>query len=162
MTKPLAGAAARAPRLDISQPLWLGISVIVLFFVLGIGGAALAPIDKGVGLPGTIIVESKVKPAAHVRGGLVEKVHVVEGQEVEEGDIIVTLDTDNLQQQVTALRAQAVAAERQLMLAREESATVDDLEQRKLAAKSKALSLQRMVAEIEKEVAGVQIGRAHV
>lgn len=156
MTKPVAACEAPTPRLDISQPVWLGLAVILLFFVLGIGGAALAPIDKGVGLPGTIIVESKVKPAAHVRGGLVEKVHVVEGQEVEEGDIIVTLDTDNLDQQVIALHAQAAAAEKQLMLARQESATIDDLEQRKLAAKSKALSLQRMVAEIEKEVAGLR------
>ena len=33
--------------------------------------AALAPLDKGVGMPGTVIVESKVKPVQHPRGGSV-------------------------------------------------------------------------------------------
>ena len=121
MSQSEAAKAAVVPRLDISQPLRLGVLVITLFFVLGIGGAAFAPIDKGVGLPGTIIVESKVKPAAHLRGGLVHAVHVVEGQEVKEGDVIVTLDTDILDQQMIALRAQASAAERQLDLARQVS-----------------------------------------
>ncbi|MGE0055041.1 MAG: HlyD family efflux transporter periplasmic adaptor subunit [Hyphomicrobium sp.] len=155
MSQSEAVKSAVVPRLDISLPLRLGILVITLFFVFGIGGAALAPIDKGVGLPGTIIVESKVKPAAHLAGGLVREVRVVEGQEVNEGDVIVTLNTDILDQQMIALRAQASAAERQLDLARQESATVDDLERRKLAATSKALALRRMVAEIEKEVASV-------
>lgn len=153
MTANTAAALKPAPRLDIRLPVAFGWSVILLFFVFGIGSAALAPIDKGVGLPGTIIVESKVKPVGHLRGGTVEKIHVTEGQTVEAGDMIISLETASHDQQITALKSQLTAAETQLALARQESQTIKELEERKLAAKSKALALQRMVAEIEKDVA---------
>lgn len=149
-----AALSTHIPRLDIRSPIALGVSVILLFFVFGIGGAAIAPIDKGVGLPGSIIVETKVKPVAHLRGGIVEKIHVTEGQDVAAGDLLVSLDSETVDQQIVSLKAQQAAAERQLALAREESETIEGLEQRKLAARSKALALQRMVAEIEKDVSG--------
>lgn len=151
-----AAAQSRAPRLDIRLPVAFGWSVILIFFGLGIGGAALAPIDKGVGLPGTIIVESKVKPVGHLRGGTVQTIHVAEGQSVAAGDLIISLESAAYDQQITALKSQLAAAETQLALARQESQTIKDLEERKLAAKSKALALQRMVAEIEKDVANFQ------
>lgn len=144
------------PRLDIRTPVRLGIAVIALFFVFGVGGAALAPIDKGVGMPGTVIVESKTKPVAHLRGGMVAQLHVTEGQDVEAGDLLITLDTQALDEQIASLKTQLVAAQRQLDLARQESDTIKDLEERKLAARSKTLALQRLVAEIEKDVAGYQ------
>jgi multidrug efflux pump subunit AcrA (membrane-fusion protein) len=149
-------AARHFPRLDIRTPTRLGLAVIALFFVFGIGGAALAPIDKGVGMPGTVIVESKTKPVAHLRGGMVDTVHVVEGQDVEAGDLIISLEKDTLDEQIASLKSQLVSAEKQLSLARQESDTIKDLEERKLAARSKTLALQRLVAEIEKDVAGYQ------
>lgn len=142
------------PRLDIRAPVRLGFAVIVLFFAFGIGGAAISPIDKGVGLPGTVIVETKTKPVAHLHGGTVDKIHVTEGQDVEAGDLLVTLESETLSQQIDALKTQRAASAKQLSLAREESETIRALEERKLAAKSKALALERMVAEIEKDVAG--------
>lgn len=144
------------PRLDIRTPVRLGIAVIALFFVAGAGGAALAPIDKGVGMPGTVIVESKSKPVAHLHGGMVAKVHVAEGQDVEAGDLLISLETQALDDQIAALRSQLTSAQKQLALAREEIETIKDLEERELAAKSKTLALQRLVAEIEKDVAGLE------
>ncbi len=155
--EPSSAAAQHVPRLDIRTPVRLGIAVLVMFFVFGVGGAALAPIDKGVGMPGTVIVESKTKPVAHLRGGMVAKLHVAEGQEVEAGELLVTLDTEALDEQISSLTSQLVSARKQLDLARQESATIQDLEERKLAAKSKTLALQRLVAEIEKDVAGYQL-----
>ncbi len=141
------------PRLDVRTPVGLGLVVIVLFFGFGLGAAALAPIDKGVSLPGTIIVESKVKPVAHPRGGVVDKIHVIEGQVVKEGQLLVSLETSTLDEQVTSLKAQSDAALKQLLLARQEAATITDLQMRSLASKSKVLALDRLVAEIEKDVA---------
>jgi multidrug efflux pump subunit AcrA (membrane-fusion protein) len=154
--EPSTAAAQHVPHLDIRTPVRLGIAVVIMFFVFGLGGAALAPIDKGVGMPGTVIVESKTKPVAHLRGGMVAQVHVVEGQDVEAGDLLVTLDTETLDEQISSLKSQLVSAQKQLDLARQESDTIKDLEQRKLAARSKTLALQRLVAEIEKDVAGYQ------
>jgi len=143
------------PKLDIRMPVRLGFLVIVIFFGAGVGGAAMAPIDKGVSLPGTIIVESKVKSVQHERGGTVGSIHVTEGQTVEAGDILVTLNTKSLAEQISALKAQADAAARQLDLARQEAETMMELQRRRLAARSKVLGLQRQVAEIEKEVAAL-------
>ncbi|MGD9785556.1 MAG: HlyD family efflux transporter periplasmic adaptor subunit [Hyphomicrobiaceae bacterium] len=143
------------PALDIRGPVIAGALVVVAFFGFGVGVAAVAPIDKGVGMPGTIIVESRVKPVQHERGGTVGAIHVAEGARVKEGDLIVTLDTRALEEQTTALRIQAGAVARQLSLARSEAETMADLLERKLAARSRVLSLQRQVAEIEKEAAGI-------
>jgi RND family efflux transporter MFP subunit len=154
-SSPATEPRRRAVRLDLRGPLILGFSTIVLFFGAGVGGAAYAPIDKGIGMPGTIIVESKVKPVQHQRGGLVGKVHVGEGQEVKAGDLLVSLDTTVVDEQIAALRTQAEAARKQLQLAKEEAATMTDLLERKLAAKSRVLALERSVAEIEKDIAGL-------
>lgn len=149
-------APARSmPRLELRGPLALGFGAILLFFGGGIGGAALVPIDKGIGMPGTIIVESKVKPVQHQKGGIVAEVHVREGQEVKAGDLLVTLSTQALDEQIAALKAQAEAGQRQLALAREEAQTMTELMNRKLAARSRVLALERSVAEIEKEAAAL-------
>lgn len=142
-------------KLDIRMPVYFGLFVIVVFFGAGICGAGLAPIDKGVSLPGTIIVESKVKAIQHERGGTVGAIHVVEGQTVAAGDALVTLDTKALDEQIAALKAQAQAALRQLDLAHQEANTMVELLNRKLASRSRVLGLQRQVAQIEKEVAAL-------
>jgi RND family efflux transporter MFP subunit len=153
-------AMVRAPsrrhaRLDIASPVMLGLMVVALFFGVGVGGAAYVPIDKGVGLSGTVIVESKVKPVQHQRGGVVKRNEVVEGQTVKAGELLMTLDTTALDEQLGALKAQAEAAARQLELVRQEAATMTDLLARKLAARSRVLALERQVAEVEKEAAGL-------
>jgi membrane fusion protein, protease secretion system len=143
------------PRLDIRLPLALGFLVLSVFAAAGFGTAAMAPLDKGVGMPGTVIVESKVKPVQHPRGGTVAEIHVADGQQVKAGDVLVTLDTSSIDEQIGALKAQADAARRQLELAQMETATFADLADRKLASKSRVLALQRQVAEVEKENAGI-------
>lgn len=132
-----------------------GLLVMLLFFGGGLGAASVAPIDKGIPLSGSIIVESKVQTVQHQKGGAVGKVHVDEGQMVAIGQLLVSLDTQALDQQIAAMKAQAVAAAKQLDLIRQEAVTMSDLAERKLAARSKVLALERQVAEVEKEVAGL-------
>lgn len=143
------------PRLNIRGPMCCGMLVAALFFGGGIGGAAVAPIDKGISLSGNIIVEHKVQAIQHQKGGPVGRVHIAEGQDVIIGQVLVTLDTQALDQQITALKSQAQSAARQLDLIRQEAVTMTDLADRKLAARSKVLSLERQVAEVEKETAGL-------
>ena len=152
----LPGTTRDARRaLDVRAPMWAGLAVIVAFFGFGVGTAAIAPIDKGIGMPGTIIVESRVKPIQHELGGTVAKIHVSEGQKVSAGDLIATLEISGLSEQHTALEAQQVAAKRQLMLTVQEAETMRDLFARKLASRSRLLATERQVAEIEKEVAAI-------
>lgn len=145
----------RIPRLEIGGPVRAGSIVVLAFFGFGVGTAAMAPIDNGVGMPGTIIVESRVKPVQHERGGTVAAVLVAEGQKVAAGDVIARLDTASLHAQLTALEAQGDAARRQLALAKQEAHTMSELLDRKLASRSRVLGLERQVAEIEKEAAGL-------
>jgi len=147
---------AASPYLDVRGPVWLALGVLALFLGGGVGGAALLTIDRGVSLSGSIIVETKVKAVQHQRGGIIGELHVREGQDVTAGQVLVTLDTQALDEQIAALRAQAHAAHRQLDLARQEAATMSDLLERKLAARSRVLALERQVAELDKEVAGLQ------
>lgn len=148
--------AAAIPKLTITAPVLCGLLVIISFFGIGLSAAALAPIDRGVGLSGALVVESKVKSVQHERGGTIAAVHAAEGQRVSAGDLLVTFDTRALDEQIEALRLQEVAANRQLDLARQEAATMEDLLTRQLAARSKVLALQRQVAQIEKEVAALK------
>ncbi|KUO67791.1 MAG: hypothetical protein APF80_00690 [Alphaproteobacteria bacterium BRH_c36] len=145
----------RIPRLDIRAPMLFGLSIIVLFFGAGIGGAAIMPLDRGVGMPGKFIVETRVKPVQHERGGRIAAIHVAEGQEVAEGDTVVTFDTSALIEQIEALKTQAEASFRQLDLARQEASTMNDLLERKLTQRSRVLAIERQVAQIEKEVASI-------
>lgn len=144
------------PLLDIRGPAIAGILVIALFFGGGLGAASLAPIDKGIPLSGSIIVESRVQAVQHQKGGLVAQVHVAEGQQVTAGQLLISLDTHALDQQISALREQATAAAKQLDLIRQEAVTMADLADRRLAARSKVLSLERQVAEVEKETAALK------
>lgn len=146
---------ARKPRLDIRAPTLFGLSIIGLFFGAGIGGAAFVPLDRGVGMPGKFIVESKVKPVQHERGGRISAIHVTEGQNVTEGDLVATFETASLMEQIEALEAQSNATRRQLELARQEAATMNALLGRNLTQRSRVLALERQVAQIEKEAASV-------
>lgn len=63
--------------------------------------------------PGTVIVESQRKKIQHLDGGWVKAIHVVEGQKVQAGDILLELasgqvdaDFRRLQQRATFLQAQ--------------------------------------------------------
>ncbi|MBU2580300.1 MAG: HlyD family efflux transporter periplasmic adaptor subunit [Alphaproteobacteria bacterium] len=145
----------QAPHLDISGPVLFGLAVIAIFFGAGIGGAAIIPLERGVGMPGKFIVESKVKPVQHERGGRISAVHVVEGQKVSQGDLVVSFDTASLVEQIDALKAQSQATARQLDLARQEAATMNGLYERKLTQRSRVLAIERQVAQIEKEVASI-------
>ena len=159
MTLRQSGATARndrkTPRLDVGSPVRIGALIVFTFFGLGVGTAAVAPIDKGIGMPGTIIVETRVKQVQHEQGGTVSQVHVSEGQRVAAGDLIATMDTKSLSEQLRALTAQSEAAGRQLSLARQEASTMRDLLQRQLASRSRLLAIERQVAEIEKEIAAI-------
>ncbi len=70
------------------------IGLIVL--LLGLGGfllwAALAPLDEGVPTEGVVNIESNHRAVQHLTGGIISKILVREGQAVNAGDTLFTLD----------------------------------------------------------------------
>ena len=143
------------PRLDLRLPVVAGVLAVLAFCVAGLGGAAFVPIEKGVGTSGKIVSEAQTKPVAHLRGGSIADLNVADGQHVAMGDVLMTLDTQALQEQIGALKAQSEAAFHQLELVRAEAATVANLIERKLAQKSRLQQIEQQVQEVGKEAAGL-------
>ncbi|MFA0228988.1 biotin/lipoyl-binding protein, partial [Vibrio sp. 10N.261.45.A7] len=81
---------------------------IVLVTTLG-GFAAwayLTPLSSAAIAPGVIIVESKRKPIQHLEGGIVESVHVSDGDHVQKGDLLITLSHTQARASLLRLKAQ--------------------------------------------------------
>ncbi|CNI27689.1 HlyD family secretion protein [Yersinia massiliensis] len=75
--------------------------------------AGLAPLDKGIAVAGQIVVAENRKVIQPMQGGRIQQIHVAEGDEVVEGQLLITLDDtairshrDNLQQQYLNALAQ--------------------------------------------------------
>ncbi len=86
---------------------------IGLFVVLGLLGgfglwASLAPIDGASVAPGVVVVESSRKTIQHLEGGIIDAIHVREGEVVEPGQTLVTLDATQTRAQVALLKTQYV------------------------------------------------------
>ncbi len=56
------------------------------------------------------IVETKTKAVQHQRGGTVATIHVAEGQQVRSGDLLVSFNTTDLDQQIASLETRLAAA----------------------------------------------------
>lgn len=86
---------------------------IGLFVVLGLLGgfglwATFAPIDGASVAPGVVVVESSRKTIQHLEGGIVDEIHVREGEVVARGQVLVSLDATQTEAQVALLKTQYV------------------------------------------------------
>ncbi|MFL9609874.1 HlyD family type I secretion periplasmic adaptor subunit [Methylobacillus sp. Pita2] len=88
-----------------------------IILLLGFGGflawAALAPLDEGVPTEGVVTVEGRHKTVQHLNGGIINQLMVHEGQAVQAGDVLFTLDAtaskarfDEVRQRYLGLLAQ--------------------------------------------------------
>lgn len=117
MTSPLpatAGTAAsaigQAPPVRVGDllrgPLLFGLVVVGLFFgVLGIW-AALAPLASGAIATGVVSPDSSRRVVQHLEGGIIEQVHVREGQRVAAGETLVTLQETRMAADFASRREQ--------------------------------------------------------
>jgi len=96
---------SRELSFSTSLSLKLGAGTVLLMFFVFIVWASLANLSSAAIAPGVIIVESKRKPIQHLEGGIVEKIHVSDGQFVEQGQLLITLNSSKAQAQLFGLRA---------------------------------------------------------
>ena len=80
---------------DTRSTIRLGFWVLVVGFGLFLLWAAFAPLDEGVVAPSTVAIETRRKAVQHQIGGVVRSVQVKEGQEVQQGELLVSLDDGN-------------------------------------------------------------------
>jgi len=66
---------------------------VTIFVVVGIGGwATFTEISGAVVSSGTVVVESNIKQVQHREGGIVRQINVKDGDVVESGDLLLSLD----------------------------------------------------------------------
>jgi hypothetical protein len=144
-------AAPEPQRLNVRGPLAAGFASVILFAIAALG-TAYASLGDLAGLTGGTIFETRLTPLHFSKLGAGARVHVREGAVVKAGDVIITRDTTDVDQQIVMLKALSEAARTQLALigkeatgalARSESASVGD--------KPAVASLEQRVAELEKE-----------
>lgn len=70
----------------------MGFAIIILIFG-GIGGwAATARLDSAVIVPGQVVLENNRRTVQHLEGGIVSRIHVQEGDPVQQGDLLIEMD----------------------------------------------------------------------
>ncbi|RDD62266.1 HlyD family type I secretion periplasmic adaptor subunit [Ferruginivarius sediminum] len=127
---PRTGAPTQPPESEHGSPnkvVIAGIAIILLAFV-GMGiWAATAPLDSAAMAPGTVAVESNRKVIEHLDGGIVDRINVRDGQQVERGQLLVKLDATEAQANYDAVRQRldsALARRARLMAERAEQPTI--------------------------------------
>ena len=86
------------------------LGLVLLGFVGFLLWAGLAPLDKGVGVSGTVMVAGSRKAVQHPTGGLVRHIRVHEGERVEAGQVLLEMDATQARAQADGLFAQYLAA----------------------------------------------------
>jgi HlyD family secretion protein len=97
---------AHAPLSDVGDPrreIRAGTTVAVLFFVVLLGWAALAPLDAGVHAQGIIAVSGNRQSVQNREGGVVTAIHVREGERVKAGELLVEMAAPELRAAEQAL-----------------------------------------------------------
>jgi multidrug efflux pump subunit AcrA (membrane-fusion protein) len=138
-------------RLSLRAPALAG-SVILALVATAIGIAARTPFEQRIGATG-LVQQLPVQShgVRHARGGSIERVHVTVGQEVAAGDLLITLGTGALADDLARLQAEALTAERQLAAIRQEVASLATAPDTTPDRQSRIARLEVKLHEIERE-----------
>ncbi|MDQ0977414.1 HlyD family type I secretion membrane fusion protein [Pseudomonas synxantha] len=148
-----------------------------------LGWAALAPLDKGVAVPGKVMVSGHRKTVQHPAGGIVERIEVRDGDRVSAGQVLLRLKETPLRGQMQSLRSQylaSLASEARLsaeseglpaiefapeLLADPEAASTLSLQRRLFESRAQALAteqagLRETIAGFEAQMRGTRDSQA--
>lgn len=90
-----------------------GLAVLIAFFGIFLGWAAFAPLDAAVVANGYVVVSGNRQTVQHRDGGIISVLNVREGQQVEQGAILIELAAPELVAQERALFSQVIDFEMQ-------------------------------------------------
>ncbi|MGX5844397.1 HlyD family type I secretion periplasmic adaptor subunit [Mesorhizobium sp. ArgA1] len=176
-----SGADIGADPDSIRGPVLIGLVIIVAFFGVFGGWAAVAPLNGAVLADAVVKVEGNRKSVQHFDGGTVKEIRVKDGDMVRSGDVLVVLDDTRVRsefnlysQQYALLRAtdariraeldgtEAVAfpnditAEHQAYLKDAMANQIADLESQRASMAGATQILQKRIAELEEQIEGKQ------
>jgi HlyD family secretion protein len=101
------------------RELMIGGTIIVVFFVIFLGWAALAPLDAGAYAQGQIAVSGNRQAVQHREGGVVSALLVAEGDTVRRGQVLLQLSSGELKatERGVASQVYALIAQRARLIA---------------------------------------------
>jgi epimerase transport system membrane fusion protein len=102
------------PTLDDTPYRKLGWAAVAVTFVFLLGWSAIAPLNSAVVADGRILVASLNKRVQHLDGGLVARIAVEDGDVVEEGQLLLSLDRKPLDIQLAKVSSQLIETEANL------------------------------------------------
>ena len=106
----VTGEVGVRPRTDIDGLVRGGAAFFLGGLTLALLWALFAPIDEGVPANGTFMVDTKRKVVQHPHGGVISQIEVREGQDVNEGDILLTLDDTQARADYEGIRKRYLGA----------------------------------------------------
>jgi membrane fusion protein, type I secretion system len=107
-TPPLPATTRNRLEPALARRLLLGLTLIVLMIASVGGWAATTPIGGAVIASGFVVVESNIKKVQHPTGGIVAEIAVKNGNVVNAGDIVVSLDDTQARANLGIVVAQLV------------------------------------------------------
>ena len=126
--------------------------IVIAALVFGFGGwATLTEINGAVVATGKIAVEANSKSVQHLKGGIIDRIVVREGQLVAQDQLLLKLDPAEANEKIKGLRSQARAKRDQLGLLKSELADLKALEAKRLLPRSQLAKVQRDYAELKGE-----------
>jgi HlyD family type I secretion membrane fusion protein len=120
--EPSPPAPAAGPSGGLDNPrreLVIGGTIIVLFFVIFLGWAALAPLDAGAYAQGQVAISGNRQAVQHREGGVVSALLVAEGDTVRSGQVLLQLSSGELKatERGVASQVYALIAQRARLIA---------------------------------------------
>lgn len=137
-------------------PILFGMWVCIIVFLIGGVWSGLAPLDQGSHAMGFVISDSKKQLIQHKEGGILEKVYVIEGEQVKTGQVLMQLSSKQVKSQLDGLVLQKESLDKQLALVKEQMDSVADLEKEGYFAKFKVMDMQTNEARILGQISDVQ------
>lgn len=96
-------------HLDIKTVSRRGLLTLLVGFIGFVLWSSLVAMDRGVVVTGTLTFQGERKTIVHPHGGVIEKIWISEGQLVQQGQTLVSLNTTDSQTQLNALQVQRQA-----------------------------------------------------
>lgn len=109
-------------KITITNELFRFKLILIALIVFVLTWAAFYPLDEGISVSGQVIITSNKKVIQHKTGGLIKDIHVYEGQFVKKGDLLLRLNSTEIETTLSSLKLQEsylskdVQAKKELML----------------------------------------------
>ena len=142
------------------------VSGVVLFFCIW---AWFSTVDEMAATTGEVIPSSPVQRIQHLEGGIIETIHVIKGQVVEKGRLLVTLAAESVAAELNQMRTARAALEVQKarLLAFLDGgvpdfSAVSEVHVRFAVGQARLLEAQRAAWESQRRVLNVQVQKSRL